>query len=127
VYAIITLLNFSEKIMQLTKHFCVILVLRFLRLEFSVKLWLLGMSHIRCWKLSNITANIAFAIFRVNMLVGHFLEDFIGQAVGSEWDMMDLIGGAGAQTAIQLAMSTWLRKSVDQKFLLRGGATTFFS
>jgi hypothetical protein len=32
----------------------------------------------------------------------------------------DLIGGAGQQAAIQLAMSTWLRKRDDEEFLLRG-------
>jgi hypothetical protein len=32
---------------------------------FYVKLWLLGMSCIKCWKLFNVSVNTAVAIFRV--------------------------------------------------------------
>jgi hypothetical protein len=39
------------------------------------------------------------------MLVGRFLEPYIGQAVGGEWNMMDMIGGEGERAAIQLATS----------------------
>jgi hypothetical protein len=46
--------------------------------------------------------NTAVAIFKVNMLFGHFSEVLLGQAVGSEWNMMDLIRRAGDQ-AIQIA------------------------
>jgi hypothetical protein len=62
-----------------------------LKIIFSVKLRLLGMSHIKLCKFS-VSANIAFTIFRINMLVGCFWKRYIGQAVGSEWNMMDLIG-----------------------------------
>jgi hypothetical protein len=34
--------------------------------------------------------------------------------------MMDLIAGAEEHPAIQLAISTWLGKRGDEKFLLRG-------
>jgi hypothetical protein len=54
------------------------------------------------------------------MLVGCFWKPYIGQAVDSKWDMADLIGGAGEWAAIQLAMSMWLRKRGDEKFILRG-------
>jgi hypothetical protein len=45
-----------------------------------------------------------------------FLKPYIGQAVDDEWDMTDLIGGAGERAVNQLAMSTWSRKRGDEKF-----------
>jgi hypothetical protein len=42
-------------------------VLRFLLMEFSVQLRLSGMSRVECWKISNVSANISVAIFRVNV------------------------------------------------------------
>jgi hypothetical protein len=55
-------------------------------------------------------ANIAFAIFKVNVLVGHFWNSYIGQAVGSQWGVMNQIGRAEKQSAVQLVMSMWLRE-----------------
>jgi hypothetical protein len=51
------------------------------------------------------------------VLVGCVWKPFFEQAAGGEWDMMDLIGKAGEQAAIQLGMNTWLSKSSDEKFL----------
>jgi hypothetical protein len=43
------------------------LVLRFLQMEINVQLRLSGMSRVECLKSSNVSANIAVAIFKVNM------------------------------------------------------------
>jgi hypothetical protein len=41
-----------------------------------------GMGHVKCWELSNILANIAVAIFGVNVYwLGVFLKTYIEQAV----------------------------------------------
>jgi hypothetical protein len=48
-------------------------------------------------------------------MVGHFWQSNIGQAVGGDFDLMVLIGGAEGHSAIQLEMSTWLRKRGDEK------------
>jgi hypothetical protein len=45
-----------------------VLVLRFLRLEFSVRLRLSGISSVKCFKLSNVSANIVVTIFMVQWL-----------------------------------------------------------
>jgi hypothetical protein len=47
----------------------VFLLLRFLWQEFNVQLQLLGMSHAKCWKLSNILADIAVSIFRMSWII----------------------------------------------------------
>jgi hypothetical protein len=51
------------------------------------------------------------------VMVGRFLKPYIAQTVGGELDLMVLIGGAEKRTAIQLEMSTWLRKRGDEKIL----------
>jgi hypothetical protein len=43
------------------------LVRRFSRLEFSAQLRISEMSRVECWKLSDVSAIIAFAIFRANV------------------------------------------------------------
>jgi hypothetical protein len=88
----------------------------FSQLGFNVKLQLSGMNHITCRKLSNISANIAVAIFRVNKAVGNILEALY--RAGSRWQV--LTGTEGEWADIQLAMSMRLRKKGDKKFLLRG-------
>jgi hypothetical protein len=47
-------------------------------------------------KFSNVSAKILVAIFRVNMLVGRFWGLYIGQTVGDEWDMTDLLPALGS-------------------------------
>jgi hypothetical protein len=49
-----------------TNIIVLILYVRFTRLECNVKLWLLGRSRFECGKLSNVSADIEVAIFRVN-------------------------------------------------------------
>jgi hypothetical protein len=44
------------------------------------------------------------------------LQPYIGQAVGGELDLMELIGEAEQRAAIEWGMSTWLRKRGDQKY-----------
>jgi hypothetical protein len=43
-------------------------------------------------------------------MVACFWKPHIVQAAGGELDLMVLIGGAEERAAIQLEMSTWLRK-----------------
>jgi hypothetical protein len=43
-------------------------------------------------------------------VLGIFWKPSIRLAVGNKWDLTDLIGGVGEWAAVQLAMSTWLRK-----------------
>jgi hypothetical protein len=43
-------------------------------------------------------------------LVGHFWKPKKGQAVGGEWNVMNMIDGTEEQAAIQLVMSSWLMK-----------------
>jgi hypothetical protein len=50
-------------------------------------------------------------------MVMYYWKLYIGQAVGGELDRMVLIGGAEEWAAVQLELSTWLRKRGDQKFL----------
>jgi hypothetical protein len=51
------------------------------------------------------------------MCIGwHFWKSYIEQAVGGEWDVTNLIGRVEERAAIQLVMSTWLRKRGDEKF-----------
>jgi hypothetical protein len=50
-------------------------------------------------KIIHISAVTVVGILRVNMLVR---KPHTGQAVGSKWDVMDLIGTAGERAAIQL-------------------------
>jgi hypothetical protein len=78
------------------------------------------MSRVKCSKLSNISANIAVAIFRVNLflMVEHFWQPYIGQAVGGELDLMVLIGGVEERAAIQLEMSPWLKEWVGLRATL---------
>jgi hypothetical protein len=54
------------------------------------------MSCVKCLKLSDISANTAFVIFRVNkyVLVTCSWGSYEAQAVGSKQDVMDLTGGA---------------------------------
>jgi hypothetical protein len=47
------------------------------------------------------------------------LEPHIEQAVGSELDVMVLIGGAEEQAVIHLVISTWLRK-MGEETVFRG-------
>jgi hypothetical protein len=47
----------------LSEYKKIILDLRFSRLEFNVKLWLSGVSCVECSVLTNISANIAVAIY----------------------------------------------------------------
>jgi hypothetical protein len=47
-------------------------------------------------------------------MAGRFWKPYIGQAVGVEWDMADLIGGAGERAAVQFA--TICRKEVMAMF-----------
>jgi hypothetical protein len=57
-------------------------------------------------------------------MVGHFWKPYTEQAVGDKWDVLNLIGGAEDQAAIQLVMNTQLRKRGDEKFykdMCRGG------
>lgn len=55
------------------------------------------------------------------VLLECFLKPYyIGQTVGGEWDVTDLIGKAGEPAAIQSGMETWLRKGSDEKFLSEG-------
>jgi hypothetical protein len=51
----------------------------------------------------------------MSVLVGSFWKPHIGQAIGGEWDVTNLTGGAEERDAIQLVMSTWLRKRGDEK------------
>jgi hypothetical protein len=65
-------LSSSSKILTRRTSDMGILVLRFSRLELNVQLRLSGMSRVECWKLFKVSANIAVAIFRVNVLVRRF-------------------------------------------------------
>jgi hypothetical protein len=47
------------------------------------------MSHIKCCRFSNVSANIAVAIFRANVYWA-FRKSYIDQT-GGEWDEKDLI------------------------------------
>jgi hypothetical protein len=47
-----------------------------------VKLRLSGVSHVKCWVLTNDSANIAIATFKVNVSWGEFWEPCVGLAVG---------------------------------------------
>jgi hypothetical protein len=49
--------------------------------------------------------------------VGCFWEPCIGQAVGGEFDLVVLIGGAEERPDIRWEVSTWLRKGGDAFFL----------
>jgi hypothetical protein len=51
----------------LNKNNFALLVPKFSRLEFSMRLRFSGMSRVECWRLFNVSANIAVAIFRVNV------------------------------------------------------------
>jgi hypothetical protein len=51
------------------------------------------------------------------VIVEHFWKTYIGRAVGAKLDLMVLIGGVEERAAIQLEMSTWLRKIGDEKLL----------
>jgi hypothetical protein len=53
------------------------------------------------------------------VLVGCFWEPHIGQEVGGEWDAKNLIGGAEERAAIQLVISSWLRRRGAEN-ILRG-------
>jgi hypothetical protein len=51
------------------------------------------------------------------VLVGTFWKPYIGQAVRGEWYVMNLIGRTEEWTAIQLVVSTWLRKKCEKFFM----------
>jgi hypothetical protein len=51
-------------------------------------------------------------------LVGHFWQPYVGQAVDSELDVVELIGGAQQWAAAQQEMSMWLRKSGESKIVV---------
>jgi hypothetical protein len=51
------------------------------------------------------------------VLVGRFWKPHTGQAVGGDLDLMVLIGGAEERAAIQLAISTWMKKRGDKIFI----------
>jgi hypothetical protein len=49
------------------------------------------------------------------MGIGGFRKLYIEQAVGGEWNMTDLTGRTEEQDAVQLVVSTQLRKRGDEK------------
>jgi hypothetical protein len=51
------------------------------------------------------------------MYLENFREPYKEQAVGSMWDVRDLIGRSEASAPIQPAAKTWLQKRGDEKFL----------
>jgi hypothetical protein len=52
--------------------------------------------------------------------LGIFWKPNVGQAVACEGDLMDMAVGIGEQAAVPSAVSAWLRKRGDEKFLLKG-------
>jgi hypothetical protein len=61
-------------------------------------------------------ANNAVANFMVNVYwLGIFSKHYIEQAVGSEWDVTNLIDGAGRWSSIQLVTSAQLREVCDDR------------
>jgi hypothetical protein len=78
--------------------------------EKDVQLRRSGMNRVVCRELSDVSADIAIAIFRFEYVtVGRFSKSYVVQAVG-EFDLMLLIGGVKVRAAIQWQMSTWLTK-----------------
>jgi hypothetical protein len=75
------------------------------------------MSFVGCCRFS-VSADTAVVIFRVNVYWG-FRKTYIGQAVGGEWHVKDLIVRIEKWAAIQSVMSTWLRKRGYEKSFLR--------
>jgi hypothetical protein len=45
------------------------------------------------------------------LLVGHFWKPYMGQAIGSEWEVMNLFDRV--EEWVQLVMIVWLRKRGD--------------
>jgi hypothetical protein len=96
-----------------------LLVQKFSWLEFKVRLRLLGMSRVECWKLSNVLANIAVAIFRVSMWwSGVFWKLYIGQAVGRDLNLMVL---SGQPDKISWECSMHMKVDKHQNFVRKGG------
>jgi hypothetical protein len=50
-------------------------------------------------------------------MVEGFWKPYIGQRVGGELELMELIGGAKEQAAVKLETSTWMRKRDYEKNL----------
>jgi hypothetical protein len=70
-------------------------------------------------KISNVSADVAVAIFRANMYwLGVYQKFYIGQAVRGELEVMVLIGGAEERAAIQLEMGTWLKKRGEENIFM---------
>jgi hypothetical protein len=44
------------------------------------------------------------------MCIGGFGKHYIEQAVGSKWDVSDLIGETEEQATVKPVVSTWLKK-----------------
>lgn len=75
----------QEKLTHRSLSKCdIILFLKFLQLEFSIQLWLLGMSHIECWKLPN----MATAIFAETLDNFQLLIKFIPKCQSVQCQIM---------------------------------------
>jgi hypothetical protein len=49
------------------------------------------------------------------MCTGSFRKLYTQQAVSSRWDVQNLTGRTKEHAAVQLVMSTWLKKKGDEK------------
>jgi hypothetical protein len=61
------------------------------------------MRYIECWKLSNISADIAVDIFRVNIYwLGIFWKPYLYKAgsIDGKWDVTNAIGGVKKQLSV---------------------------
>jgi hypothetical protein len=100
------------------------LVLPFSQLEFSVQCWLLGMVCVECWKISNFWQTLQLPLSGW-LCVESFRKWCVEQAVCSECDMKDLVGGTEGQAAFQSLTSPCLRE--DHLFLSLHGPLRLLS
>jgi hypothetical protein len=70
-----------------------------------------GISRVECWRFSDVSENIAVAIFKVNVLEGVWVRsNYVGVAVGDEWRAEGMITRTKGRSGIQYGATTWLRK-----------------